>query len=127
MRSFPALLLVLLLLTGGALGQDGVPSRLIGGSTFTGTATGSDNRSRSVRISFVRDGEGVLAQFGSSAQVMAQISGGSVSFRFPYGGQNAEVSLTLADDGTLRGWILSPRQSGAGTVRETLFLRARTP
>jgi hypothetical protein len=100
-----------------AAAQESIEARLINGSTFTGTA----NNQRAVRISFTKNGDELLAQYGSTGQAAARISGNRVSFRFRYNGADVDAVLTLSEDGSLRGTMMG------GRTNETLSLKARAP
>ncbi len=108
-----------------AAAQESVETRLIKGSTFTGTATAQNQPSYRIRMSFTKQGDELLAQYGSTGQVSARVSGTTVSFKFRYEGREMDAQLTLHDNGELKGTITGPGRSGA-LLREQVFLMAAT-
>lgn len=103
--------------------KENVVSQLLSGSTFVGTSVSQNNRESPVRLSFTKQGNEVLAQYGSTAQVPAQISGNTVTFTYRYSGRNITAHLTLNQNGTLVGYSTGPASTGGGSFTDRWSLK----
>ncbi len=105
--------------------QESAENRLLKLAAFVGTATQSDGKTSSVRVTFTKVGNDVLAQYGSTGQVPVKISGNTVVFTYLYGGRSITAQLTLSPSGELTGFASGPGSRG-GTFTDRWALKSPT-